>query len=704
MKSLQAIEELVRNKRYCDALNELKNIDVAGLGAAEIGHHSLLTAEASLYLGDYSVGNLIDEVIEKFRGSERTDIFAWAKFLKGWLLSALSRHAEAQEVLLEAHVNFLRCRDLKGSARALNQLSYVLLILGHLESSISNLRKCIDIYCQLHYDHGATVASSNLAYLLFMTGAIRESRIVYADIAERIESTGEKNVLIYTEMFPLPLAYKGDIATARKTIAKCRPYLDKYIREKAIYYENLGLICILDRDYPAAEKALKAGLEISIKIAPESALVSQIKRLFGDLYVATNKFQLAEQFASEALVVAEKINERVEIAACHRVFAQVEAHRGDADKARQWYGKAMDMFNLVGSRYELAVTRYLAATSGLHAETERTAMLYLAREYFAAEDVTHYVDKIDAQLRVHVLPPAKTKTADAARPVVVAVSPAMKKIVALVENIAPSEMTVLLSGATGTGKDLFARYVHYCSGRTGKLVIVNMATIPDALAEAELFGCTKGAFTGSEDRPGLIAEAAEGTLFLNEVAEASSAVQAKLLEVLETRCVRRLGENERRAVNFRLIAASSTDVQELLRIGRLRLDLYHRLNQIPIVLSPLDARREDIPALVRHFLTFAGFDLTGGNETAISELGELLSQWSWPGNVRQLQALVQRLWTEAGQDSVKILQRAREQEQERQREDLEAAIVRSGGNQSRAAELLGVSEGTVRHRRRKLGL
>ena len=139
--------------------------------------------------------------------------------------------------------------------------------------------------------------------------------------------------------------------------------------------------------------------EISLEIAPESALVSQIKRLFGDLYVATEKWDLAEQFTTEGLAVAEKINERIEIAACWRILAQVELNRGDREEAREWFEKAIDLFKLIGARYELAITRHLAAISGLYENGERTALLYLAREYFESEDIRHYVEKVDQALR-----------------------------------------------------------------------------------------------------------------------------------------------------------------------------------------------------------------------------------------------------------------------------------------------------------------
>ncbi len=720
-QSLATIEDLLRNKHFPEALQNLRSIDSSTLHGKEYGIYCILLTEVSLYVGDYSV-NCIDHAIEVFRYDSDTDKFARAKFLKGWWLITQGKYFEAREILLEANINYLRCKNLSGAARALNHLSFVSLQLGNIESAIQNLEKCVVIYRELKDRSSESVISMNLAYLVFMAGRLRDSISKYKEIHMDILKEGEKNTLIYYSMSALPHALKGDIAAARKTIEKCKPYLDKYIREKAFYFENLGLISILDGDYKTAEEALKSGLEISLEIAPESALVSQTKRLFGDLYVATNKYGLAEKYAKEALAVAEKINERVEIAACYRVFAQVEQQRGTeptasqrpgprrasggapSDKAREWYKKAIDLFSLISSRYELAVTRYLAATSGLYYNGERTAMLYLAREYFESEDVAHYVAKIDAKLRKIQLPRTKINKSGQACATIIVVNQKMKKCVELARNVAQSEMTVLLTGVTGTGKDHLARYIHYHSGRTGKFVPLNAAAIQDTMIEAELFGSTRGAFTGSRDRAGLFEEADNGTFYLNEVANASPEFQAKLLEVLETRRVRRLGENRVRRVNFRLIAASNQDLQQRMRDNLFRPDLYHRLNEIRIHLPSLDERQDDTPALVEHFLTFAGFDLTDGGERDMEQLGRILSQRRWPGNVRQLQAEVKRIWAASKGDLRKMLKLAEESKPMSERDELLTVLEQTGWNRREAARLLGVSDTAVRRRIRKFNL
>jgi DNA-binding NtrC family response regulator/Tfp pilus assembly protein PilF len=701
---LQKIEGLLLKGSYQEALQELDFIDPSELSEMEKAHYYILCTEANLYLGNNINVSYLDKAIDLLRFHADTDKFARAKFLKGWHFTTQGNFFEAKESLLESYANYLRCNDKSGAARALNRLAFVSVYTGNVASAISNLNHCIQIYRELGDAYSESLVKHNLAYLFLISGKFNDALRTYASYPLSFGTHGDKPILNFYSMSSLPHAFKGDIKKAKDTIAQAKPYLDKYPREKAIYFENLGLISILDKDYHTAEQSLQAGLEISLKIAPESALVSQIKRLFGDLYIATKKYDLAEKYATEALAVAEKINERIEIAACWRIFARVEQHRGHTAKAREWYKKAIDLFNLNGSRYELAVTRYLYAVSDLCGYTERVALLHLAKEYFESEEVKPYIEKVEAALRETPVIRRPRRRTPAACPRVIAVSPRMTKLVEFAQHIAPSEMTVLLTGPTGSGKDLLAHYIHYHSGRRGEFVAMNAAAVPDSMIETELFGCVRGAFTGSRNRKGLLEQADGGTFYLDEIADASPEFQAKLLRVLETRCVRRLGENESRRVDFRLIVASNHDLHQRMRDNRFRLDLYHRLNEIHIALPPLDERREDIPALVRHFLTFADIDLTDGDAAAVERLGSLLRRRSWPGNVRELKHEVKRLWTVAKGRLSRMVELAEEWCPQSERERLLDALERTGWNQSEAARMLGVSEGTIRYRLKKLGL
>jgi sigma-54 specific flagellar transcriptional regulator A len=208
------------------------------------------------------------------------------------------------------------------------------------------------------------------------------------------------------------------------------------------------------------------------------------------------------------------------------------------------------------------------------------------------------------------------------------------------ERIAQSDATVLLTGETGTGKEVFARAIHERSGRAGKpLVPVNCGAIPEALLESELFGHVRGAFTGAnQSRRGRVAAAEGGTLFLDEVAELPLALQVKLLRVLQERTYEPVGSAESVPADFRLVAATNRDLAAEVAAGRFRRDLYYRLLVCPIEIPPLRARGGDALRLFQHFWSLRGE--TRPIETAVAEA---LQAYEWPGNVRELENLVERL-------------------------------------------------------------
>ncbi len=700
---LERAEAQLREGKHREAYETLAELDKALLSGEPRAHYCLLMGEACFHLGDYEQ-TYLDEAIAYYRPSADNLKYARAKFFRGHQLRALGLQLEAREAFTQAYAASVRSEDTVWMARALNMLASVDHSLGYMDQAISHLEKCIALKESRNHRPGVAVGRFNLALVYFRGGLISKSLETYRMVLHENSLPEVKNRIACQLGFAMVTAISGDSKLALNIIADLERDVRGYKREQAILHEFKGWTYILCRRYAEAKSELDAGLRLALEIAPESDLVSQIKRLFGDLYVATGEFDLARQYAAEALEVADKLNERVEIAACRRVFAQVEQHRGNDKAACDWYGQAIDLFNQIGSRYELAVTRYLAGSSGLYGNGERAALLYLAREYFESENIRDYITRIDRELNCS--PAVIRRRSDQTVPRVVAVNPTMKKIVALADNVACSDMTVFLTGATGTGKDFLAHYIHHVSGRQGPFVVVNAAAIPNSMIEAELFGHRKGAFTGADqNRAGLFEQACEGTFYLNEIADASTGFQAKLLEVLERRKVRRLGENRMRDVSFRLIAATNHDLKACLKNRSFRLDLYHRLNEIPIHLPPLEERSEDIPELVRHFLSRQGLDVNmNGTGHLVLRLADFLSRRKWPGNVRELEATVNRLWLESKHDLSSMIVLALRDETDPKRGELFRVLERTGWNRSETARVLGVSEGAVRKRIRKYGL
>jgi formate hydrogenlyase transcriptional activator len=223
-------------------------------------------------------------------------------------------------------------------------------------------------------------------------------------------------------------------------------------------------------------------------------------------------------------------------------------------------------------------------------------------------------------------------------------SPALESVLEKVERVASTDSTVLIQGETGTGKELIARAIHNISSRCGRsFVKLNCAAIPLDLLESELFGHERGAFTGAiAQKIGRFELADKGTLFLDEVGDIPAALQPKLLRVLQEQEFERLGSTKTHHVDVRLVAATNRDLTGMANRGEFRSDLYYRLNVFPVLLPPLRERREDIPALVKHFAEMFGRRMGKPIEQVSDETMNALSSYAWPGNVRELQNLIER--------------------------------------------------------------
>ncbi|HIE91593.1 MAG TPA: sigma-54-dependent Fis family transcriptional regulator [Acidobacteria bacterium] len=306
----------------------------------------------------------------------------------------------------------------------------------------------------------------------------------------------------------------------------------------------------------------------------------------------------------------------------------------------------------------------------------------------------------------------------------------MRELFDLLETVSASTSTVLVTGETGTGKELAARAIHHNSRRrTHRFVALNCSAVPETLLEAELFGHVRGAFTGAvANRAGRFEIADRGTLFLDEVGTMSVALQAKLLRVLQERELERIGDSRTIKIDVRVIAATNANLPQLVQDGQFREDLYYRLNVIPIGLPPLRERREDIPLLVRHFVNRLSQQQSPAREVTVTqEAMRRMMAYGWPGNIRQLENAVERALALGGErtqidigDLPPELQESAALEQpvavtlpgggvdlpayiaNIERELISQALNETDGNKQRAAQLLGLKRTTLVEKVRRL--
>jgi two-component system NtrC family response regulator len=304
-------------------------------------------------------------------------------------------------------------------------------------------------------------------------------------------------------------------------------------------------------------------------------------------------------------------------------------------------------------------------------------------------------------------------------------SRAMEEVVNLAGRVAASDAAVLLEGESGTGKELIARLIHQLSPRSQRAMItVNCMALSESLLESELFGHERGAFTGATGRRiGRFEEADRGTLFLDEIGELAASVQVKLLRFLQDHELQRVGGNRSIKADVRVISATNRKLEELVKSGTFREDLYYRLNVVSVCTPPLRERKDDLPLLIDHFLQRFAQENRKPGASLSAEAHDLLLKYDYPGNVRELENIIERAVVISRGETITRRDLPFHQEEERQpersqcaagtmrsaveeleREMIEKALKEAGSHQTRAAEQLGISERVLRYKLKKYGI
>jgi DNA-binding NtrC family response regulator len=372
-------------------------------------------------------------------------------------------------------------------------------------------------------------------------------------------------------------------------------------------------------------------------------------------------------------------------------------------------------------RENLKDTEVMMITGHPSVQSAVTAVRTGAEEYltkpFTDAELSEAVGKILEKLRLRWITRSQTTVSTVSS--IVGESAAVKNLLVAISKSASTLATVLITGENGTGKELVARAIHYGGPRaSAPFVPVNCSAIPEGLIESELFGHVKGAFTGAtQTRAGFFQTAEGGTIFLDEISEVSAPLQAKLLRVIQDKEIGMVGSARSRRVDVRILAATNKDLPALVKAGRFREDLFFRLNVLTIVVPPLRDRGDDIIMLARHFAVRFATE-RGGRVLSFSDAAlRALRDYYWPGNIRELENLVQRLSIMCEDDEIDVpdlpslmrFSAPRDGGLDRTLAQVEAQYITNvldsvGGNKTRAAEILGVDRKTLRLKLKTLGV
>ncbi|MBU1320546.1 MAG: sigma 54-interacting transcriptional regulator [candidate division Zixibacteria bacterium] len=707
--AIENAEVAIRRGDFSQALISLSEIDRRELLTSDTttkAHVYCMHGMALYELGHYRQALSKTRVairLTKLNGNH--SVLAQAKYILGRILVKRGKLNEAVEQFNESYAIYRALDDSESLFLPLNSLAQLHYISGNFSRCCDVLELSINCAAKYHTEREVDIDKRNLARVFIYMGRLKEAQSILESMdSEKTDMSGCANLSLLTGMLSM---YRCDLNRAKRHLFTALSIFDDIgsMRDVNVCQEHLGLTYHLEGNCDRATEYYQQVLDTP---EPTASAVAQTLRMLADIHISRDMFQEALSTAKRAEEAIDKIGEKRELGALYRAYGQIYTQREEHDTARGYFNKSITLLREIGARYELALTHFACGESKSYNIKTRMRHLEFGRLLFYEMGVPKRVELVQEaidELKLHSVPDIIVPREDSS-PTIIAVSHEMKKIVAFSQEAAKSSLNILLTGETGTGKDLFARYIHDMSNRRGEFVPVNAAALPQEMIESELFGYCKGAFTGaSQSRSGLFEMADGGTFYLNEIAEAPAAFQSKLLEVLETRKVRRLGENNRRLVNFRLIAATNRDLKQEINDGRFRLDLYHRLNELSVDIPPLRERKDEINALVTHFLCLLPTDISDdGRKQCISALSNVLSNRSWSGNVRELRAEINRLWVASRGDIERMVSIARAGQSLTMKDELMSVLAETGWNRRESARRIGISEGTVRYRIRKYKL
>jgi transcriptional regulator with AAA-type ATPase domain/Tfp pilus assembly protein PilF len=747
---LDRIEKLIEAKNFKQALAEIRDIEAAHAleeGSVEFGHFCYLSAVALRQLGDYKTAlSKAQKAFAIYKATGENKRIAKIQYTLGNIYLALGDVGNAKDEFRDSLATYKRIDDEEGILSVLNILARIYFNQSEFETAIRYLSDCIHRCDKIGGKTMKARLFGNLGRIYLLIGKWKEAK---ENLQISLELNKLDNNLINICCSYLSLGY---VSYLLRDFSQSNRYLEdaiklifenNYTREFAIYHEYAGELEFAQGNYGKAKNHYLDCIGIMEKIAPEGDMISQSYRLLAELQIAEKQYDEALSSCDKALKVATSLGEKIEIGAIHRALGQIYTAKHQKEKAEENFEKSISILEQIGAKFELGKAYLETLRSDAFGYVDRIAYYARGREIFRELGSDYHIGKItlifceflaesgeyekaetyfnDSERIFRSLNEERDLTlvqdlkrriskwlgepdsSDGSRRSEHRFSDIITQdahLLALLEQarkFKDSDISILLEGETGTGKDLLAQVIHNESRRKNKrFVKVNCAAIPESLLESELFGHKKGSFTGADkDKRGFFEEADGGTIFLNEIGDLPLRLQAKILDVIEDKEVTRVGEVQPRKVDFRVIAATNRDLSEEVNKGNFRQDLYHRLNVVKLKLPALRERRQDIPLLMKYFLT----DSDLGIHSADFDFQPCL-EYHWPGNVRELKnefrkcSSISELIEGMSRLGKTIVKSTSGKLAEIEKAEI-LEVVKSTTNRSEAAALLGISEATL---------
>ncbi len=625
--------------------------------------------------------------------------------------------------------------DRKLEGDSWNNLGLVHKNVGFWDLAETDFKKALDAYAGMDNPLPRVRSLLNLAILLRKKGSLGKA---YDLCNEGLHLAKELGLPLYECSYALELANVSltvhDDRQAEQFITHATEIAQKnqQRREQVLALELEGDLWSARKEYRRALSIYGKALRLARQLAKGGDLECEIARRAASAALCLNRIKSAKRLVNLAVGIAQRIGDEYELAICLRILGQVEIATGTTGCGLQHIRDSVEkLMNLSVHSAELAASELTLAKALLEAKPESSngttlEHLITARRIYSHLGVRDAIAEIDNLLAGLVTPPKvgglRSSLEESRHPSGIkcyedilqyGIVTADERIAGDLKQWGPTDVRVLIEGETGVGKELLAQAMHGMSRRREEpFVVIDCGSLSETLAESELFGHARGAFTGAvRERVGLIESANGGTLFLDEVGELSEALQVKLLRVLEEGSVRRVGSNEPRKIDVRVLSATTRDLWHEVEAGKFRKDLYYRLKGVLVRIPSLRERPYDIELLIDYYLDQYCTSY-GVRVTLSEEARQGLLTYSWPGNVRELKNVIEAL-VAIGRSRViqpsdldQFLGTCRRSclLEQAEKDAIRLALKQARGNRTKAAKILGISRGTLWHRMRSLGM